>query len=58
MPQVGGWQPSNQLNKQKLWFISKKLLASSIFPQKVLLKIGDHFVTPGNIQMGEGYKKN
>ena len=27
-------------------------------PKKMLPEIGDHFVTPGNIQMGEGYGKN
>ena len=27
-------------------------------PTKMLPEIGDHFVTPGNIQMGEGYGKN
>ena len=27
-------------------------------PRKMLPEIGDHFVTPGNIQMGEGYGKN
>lgn len=27
-------------------------------PKKILPKIGDHFVTPGKIQMGDGYKKN
>ena len=27
-------------------------------PKKVLPEIDDHFVTPGNIQMVEGYRKN
>ena len=27
-------------------------------PKKMLAEISDHFVTPGNIQMGEGYGKN
>ena len=63
MPKVGGRQPSNQHNKQKSCdlIISYKLLASPTFPPPPLKKfpeIADQFVTPGNIQIGEGYRKN
>lgn len=59
MPKVGGWQSSNQHNKQKSCdspLLSYLQVPPS--PKKVLTEIGDHFVTTGNIQMGEGYRKN
>ena len=58
---MGGWQSSNQHNKEKS--CDSSLISYFQVPpppplKKVLLEIVDHFVTSGNIQMGEDYRVN
>ena len=59
MPKEGGWQSSNQHNKQKSCDSSlTSYLQVPSSPKKIFPENGDHLVTLGYIQIGEGYKKN